>query len=334
MKIAFFAVELWEKDLLLSSFLPHTLVFSPQELTPRNAVKFKDVDAVSVFVHSQVNEKTLSLLPKLKLVTTRSTGFDHIDLEACTKRGIVVCNVPTYGENTVAEHTFALILALSRKVVACVDAAKVNSVDFRNLRGFDLAGKTIGIVGCGNIGRHVVRIARGFEMNILVFDMHPDPAFAKEMGFTYVALEKLMSESDIVTLHVPYNSHTHHLVNKKMLMMMKKGAYLVNTARGGIVDTDALVWALKSKKLAGAALDVLESECGVNEELALLKKSDTAACNLKTMLENHVLLEMPNVLITPHNAFNSQQALERILATTIENIQGYIKKKIVNQVGV
>ncbi|MBI2572623.1 hydroxyacid dehydrogenase [Candidatus Woesearchaeota archaeon] len=333
MKIGFFALEAWEKEFLLKSFPSASCIFSTQELTSRNAGKYADLEVVSVFVHSKVDEKVLSLMPKLKCVATRSTGFDHVDLAACTKRGIAVCNVPTYGENTVAEHTFALILALSRKITDCIAAAKLSQVDFKQLRGFDLAGKTLGVVGCGNIGRHVVRIARGFEMNVMVFDMRPDPVFAKEMGFSYVSMEKLVAQSDIITLHVPYNPHTHHLLNKKMFGLMKKGSYLINTSRGGIVDTDALVWALKTKRLAAAALDVLENECGLSEELSLLRKSDTALCTMKTVLENHVLLTMPNVIITPHNAFNSQEAMRRILQTTVENIQGFMKKKIVNKVG-
>ena len=314
MKIGVFAAEPWEKPLFISSFHSDTVVFSAQELTPVNAAKYKDLELACVFVHSQINQKTLSSMPKLKYVVTRSTGFDHIDLTACKERGIAVCNVPTYGENTVAEFTFALLLALSRHIIHAVEATTKKHKDFIELRGFDLAGKTLGVVGCGNIGRHVVRIARGFGMNVVVFDVCPDKAFAKQMGFRYLTLEKLLSSSDIVTLHVPYNAHTRHLLDKKRFSLMKKGAYLVNTSRGGVVDSDALISALKSKKLAGAALDVLEHE----ENMAG---------------KNQILLKMPNVLVTPHNAFNSQEAMQRILETTIENIKRIKKGKVVNRVG-
>jgi len=271
-------------------------------------------------------------MPKLELVTTRSTGFDHIDLGACKKKGITVCNVPAYGENTVAEHTFALILGLSRKLIDCVERARKGNFELEGLRGFDLQGKTLGVVGCGSIGRHVIRIAKGFEMKILVFDLYKDKKFAKEIGFQYAGMDKLLKESDIVTLHVPLNKHTYHLIDKEKIAKMKKGAYLINTARGEIVDTDALVKGLKNEQFGGAGLDVLEKECALKEERELLTKEFAKTCDLKTVLEEHILLEMPNVLITPHNAFNTNEALMRILEVTIESVKGFKKGKKVNMV--
>jgi D-lactate dehydrogenase len=328
MKIGFFEIEEWEKEPLRKAFPKDKLVFSKDKLTLKNADK--NLEAISVFIYSKVNESLLKKMPKLRLVCTRSTGFDHIDLEACKKRKITVCNVPAYGENTVAEHTFALVLALAKKLIDSVERTRKGNFELKGLRGFDLKGKTLGVMGCGSIGRHVVRIAKGFEMNILVFDVCKDSKFAKKMGFKYVGMDVLLKNSDIVTLHVPLNEHTHHLIDKKRIGLMKKGAWLINTSRGEVVSTDALVKALKLGRLAGAGLDVLEKECVLKEERELLTKEFTKTCDLKTILEEHILLGMPNVIVTPHNAFNTNEALMRILEVTIENIGGFKKGKKVN----
>jgi D-lactate dehydrogenase len=329
-KIAFFEIENWEKDYIKKALGRHKLYFFNEKLTEKNAAKVKDIDVLAVFIYSKVDKNIIDKLLKAKLITAMSTGFDHIDLKECKKRKITVCNVPTYGENTVAEHTFALILSISRKMVDSVD--KVRKEDFRltGLRGFDLKGKTIGIIGCGNIGIHVARIAKGFEMNVLVFDLHKDPKLAKKIGFKYAAMDNLLKNSDIVTLHVPENKYTHHMINAKTLKKFKKGAVLINTARGGLIDTTALIKALDNRAIKYAGLDVLEGECYIREEKELLHPDFSKTCDLRTALQNHVLLHKPNVYITPHNAFNSREALVRILDTTIENIQAFFKKKQIN----
>ena len=332
MKICFFEIEPWEKDILKKSFPKDKLYFSKKRLTLRKANKYKDLDALTVFVHSEIDKSILDKLPRLKFIATMSTGFDHIDVEECKKRNIIVCNVPTYGENTVAEHTFTLILALSRKIVDCVNRTKIGSFNLDGLRGFDLMGKTIGVVGGGNIGKHVIRMALGFEMKVLVFDLYQDKKLAKKMGFKYVSMDKLLKVSDIVTIHVPYNKHTHHLMNKSNLSLMKKNSLLINTSRGGVVDTKALVKALKKKQIAGAGLDVLEDECDIIEETQLLKKEFGGRCDLHKIVEGHPLLKMDNVIVTPHNAFNTNEALMRILETTVKNIKGFKKGRKVNLV--
>lgn len=279
-------------------------------------------------------KETLQALPSLKVIATMSTGVDHIDVATCKKRGIVVCNVPTYGENTVAEHTFALILALSRKIYPSIQRTHEQQrfETDTSLRGFDLHGKTLGIIGGGNIGKHVARIGVGFAMRVLVYDLHKDHNIAKEIGFQYVPLSQLVRHSDVITLHVPLIKQTYHLINRKTIAQMKKGVFIVNTARGGIIDTDALVKALREGRVAGVALDVLEEESEVKEEFSLLTKQFKATANLKTILEDHLLMKMNNVIITPHNAFNSQEALQRILDTTLTNIEGFSKGKIINAV--
>lgn len=328
MKIAFFEVEPWEIDFFRKAFPQDSLFFSADKITLQSVNKYKEVEILVLSIHSQINDEILSKLPALKLITALSTGFDHIDLQACKKRKIKVCNVPAYGENTVAEHTFALLLGLSRKLVDAVERTKQGCFDLTGLRGFDLQGKTLGVVGCGKIGRHVIRMARGFEMKVLAYDVYKDLKLAKKLGFDYVPLEELFKSSDIVTLHVPYNEHTHHLVNQKRFSLMKKGAYIINTARGAVMDTAALLHALDSGKIAGAGLDVLEGEEALIEEVQLVKTK----AEKRILAEDQALLKRKNVLITPHNAFNTQEALKRILEVTAENIKGFKNKKYVNLV--
>ncbi|PIN76605.1 hydroxyacid dehydrogenase [Candidatus Woesearchaeota archaeon CG10_big_fil_rev_8_21_14_0_10_36_11] len=332
MKIGFFEIEPWERKILQNAFPHDSLFFSSGKLTVQNAAKYKHLDVISIFVYSEITEQVCSKLPKLKLIVTRSTGFNHIDMDVCRKRKIVVSNIPVYGENTVAEHTFALILALSRKLVACVERTKSGSFDLDGLRGFDLKGKTLGVVGCGSIGEHVVKIAKGFDMHILVFDVYKKTSLAKKFGFRYASLDKVLATSDIITLHVPLNTHTHHLIDSTKLTLLKKTAFLVNTSRGEVIDTNALLNVLQKKNIAGAALDVLEEECTIMEETELLKKSFKGKCDIKTLIANHALLKMSNVIVTPHNAFNTNEALQRILNTTIMNITQFKKGKKVNVV--
>lgn len=331
MKIAFFEIEDWEIPVIRELLAGYTLKFSKEKLTSETVKEVADFDAVSVFIYSQVNENIIKAMPNLKLIATRSTGFDHIDLKACQNNKTTVCNVPTYGENTVAEHTFALILAISRKIIESVERTQKGNFDLKGLRGFDLKNKTIGIVGgCGNIGRHVVRIAHGFEMKILVFDVNQDEKFSHEMGFKFVDLDYLLSNSDIITLHVPLIPPTQHMVNRNNISKIKKGAVLINTSRGGLVETEALIQALDEGILAYAGLDVLEEECAMKEEREILTPDFAKTCDLKKVLEQHILIENPKVIITPHNAFNSQEALMRILETTIENVKKFIAGQAVN----
>ncbi len=329
-KIAFFELEDWEKPIIADRLKGHNIKSSSGELNKNNLPKIKDIDVLSIFIYSKITKEILDRLPKLKLIATRSTGYDHIDIVGCKKRNIKIANVPTYGENTVAEHTFALILSLSRKIHKSYERTVRGDFTLDGLRGFDLKGKTIGVIGTGNIGRHVLRIAKGFEMNILASDVKQDKKLAKKLGFKYVSLDYLLANSDIITLHVPYMKATHHLINKDNIKKIKKSAMLINTARGGIVETEALVQALDKGILSAAGLDVLEEEFFIKEETQLLSKQFPATCDLKTLLQNHILLKRDNVLITPHNAFNSNEALMRILDTTLANIKAFASKKELN----
>jgi len=197
--------------------------FVPHPLTPDGCEAYAQYDAIAVFIGTKVSRTTLEALPRLRLVLTMSTGYDHIDIDACRERGVVVCNVPHYGENTVAEHTFALILSLSRKLHAAYFQSLRGEYQVRALRGFDLYGKTLGVVGAGSIGLHVIRIARGFGMRVLAYDARPQRLLAEVLAFTYTDLDTLLKESDIVTLHVPATPATYHLMNRETLSKMKRG---------------------------------------------------------------------------------------------------------------
>jgi D-lactate dehydrogenase len=332
MRIAFYEVEDWEKSYLSEALAEHQLSFEEKPLDASNAAAAADAEAVSVFIYSKVGAETLALLPKLKIVTTRSMGFDHIDLAACKERGIVAARVPAYGERTVAEHAFALILALSRKVFLAYERTEKAVFDYHGLQGFDLFGKTIGVVGGGKIGLNVARIAKGFGMEVLVSDPFPKPELAAEIGFSYASFEDLLRRSDVVSLHAPYMPATHHLINETNVMTMKRGAILVNTARGALIDTKALLAGLDAKVLSGAGLDVLEEECFVKEESELMSRDFPKKCDLGTIVRNHMLIARNDVVITPHIAFNSREAVERILATTVHNLNGFIEGKPVNLV--
>lgn len=324
-KIAFFEIEPWEETYIkdhLGADLETS--FAPDPLTIDNVDIAKGYEIISPFIYSDISRDVIDQLPDLRMIATRSTGFDHIDLIACQERNITISNVPSYGENTVAEHTFALILALSRKILPSVERTRRGNFDLEGLRGVDLKSKTIGVIGAGHIGQHVMRIARGFEMDIVVFDVRQDELLAKSLGFRYAPLDELLRISDIITLHAPYNPHTHHMINKRNIHLIKPGAILINTSRGGLVETSALVEALSSGVLAGVGLDVLEEEGLIKEERQLLSHEYSRE-RLRIALETHLLLFRDNVIITPHNAFNSIEAVQRILDTTIANIMALIE---------
>ena len=323
MNIHYFSGEPWEEEYVRARLSGEALTFHAGTLAENPEVTDPSADVLSVFVDSPVGQAELDRFPGLKLIATRSTGFDHIDLAAVAARGITVVSVPSYGENTVAEFAFALLLALSRRIVEAQDRVKDGAFSPAGLRGFDLEGKTIGVVGCGHIGQHLIRMANGFGMKVIGFDVHPDEALARANNYSYASLEELLAQSDIISLHVPYNAHTHHLINKENIGMIKKGAYLINTSRGAVVETEALIIALKSGTLAGAGLDVLEEEGDLADETRLLTAPHPNEAELKITLANHYLIEHPRVIVTPHAAFNTGEAITRILDTTIGNIKSF-----------
>ncbi len=324
MKIAFFEAKEWEARYLLDKLPNHQLVFYNVVLSPDNLPAQRDFDVISGFTGSKITKEILAAFPDLKFIASRTTGIDHIDQEATKAKNIVVKNVPTYGENTVAEFAFALLLDLSRKITqASFRVRDKSSFTTEGLDGFDLSGKTIGVLGTGHIGKHSIKIANGFDMKVIAFDAMPNRVLESQLNFKYVPLEELLKTADVITIHVPYLPTTHHLINKENIKTMKKGAVLINTARGAIVETEAIVMALNEGILGGVGLDVLEEEIMLKNERMLVMEEDLKDEDLMTVLQNHVLIGMDNVLITPHNAFNTKEAMVRILNTTVENINSF-----------
>ncbi len=323
-KIVFFEVEEWERGYLSTALMGQDLYFYRQPLDEKTVGRVKDAQVVSVFIRSSVTREVINKLPRLRLIVTRSTGYDHIDVAAATAKAVAVTNVPYYGENTVAEHTFGLILALSRNIHRAYIRTVSGDFTLEGLQGFDLQGKTLGVIGAGSIGLHVIRIAKGFGMKVLAYDVCQNHLISEVLGFTYVGLEDLLHSSDIITLHAPYNPKTHHLINWDTIRMIKRGAILINTARGALVDTSALIWALDEGIISGAGLDVIEGEDLIQEEKQLLS-SPAVEEKLKQVVRQHILLRREDVVITPHIAFYSRDALRRIMDTTIENITSYFE---------
>ncbi|WOB10898.1 NAD(P)-dependent oxidoreductase [Piscinibacter gummiphilus] len=271
-----------------------------------------------VFVRTPVTRELLQRMPALQLVATRSAGVDHVDLDACRERNIAVVHVPDYGAATVAEHTFALLLALARHLFEARARALRGSFSYRGLTGFELEGKVLGVVGCGRIGTHVARIARGFGMKVLAFD--PRPEVAISLGIDLVGWSELLERSDILSLHVPLTPETHHLLDDNAFARIKPGVVLLNTARGGLIDEEALLRALDRGAVSAAGLDVLEHEGGTSPEAPM--GCEGLGCD-RGWETSHPLLSHPRVLATPHVGFNTREAVARILHETIDNIAAW-----------
>ena len=325
----FYDLEGWEEPFLQEQLPGFAVRGTTEHLGAETAARGADAEVVSVFIHSRLNAETLARLPALRMVAARSTGFDHIDLVTTGTRGIAVANVPTYGENTVAEHAFALILALARNLHRAHIRTSAGNFSLEGLRGFDLLGKRLGIVGAGSIGLHLARMAKGFGMEVVVSDIRQNRLLADVLGFRYVDLNELLATSDVISLHLPYSPAVHHLIDRERLATVKRGALLINTARGGLVDTEALLWALDQGIIGGAGLDVFEGEDVIDNEEALLARPD-AEHALRQAMRVYLLGRRENVVLTPHSGFNSHEAVQRILDTTVENINAYQKGKLQN----
>lgn len=290
-----------------------------------------EAEVLSVFVSSTVDAATIHAMPKLKLIACRSTGYNNIDMEAAKKRGIHVVNVPTYGEHTVAEFTIGLTITLLRQIITDASQMLSDPDAKKRTHGTDLNGKSLGIIGLGRIGRNVATLAQAFGMSVLAYD-----PFCKDAPewVELVSLNKLAKCADVVSLHAPLTDDSQHLLSAELLEQMKDGVYIINTARGELIDTAALVTALKSGKVAGAALDVLEDEklIGFHEEQLLLKRGHYARELMEHAIANSILMRMPNVILTNHNAYNTVEAIGRINQTTLDNIKHYLVGDVTNEV--
>lgn len=324
MKIAVFETEEWEEQACLRLRPAHSVSCTRDALDAATAADHADAEIVSTFVNSKLGADVLAQFPQLKLIATRSTGYDHIDLAWCAAHGVAVANVPDYGDSTVAEHAFALLLAVARNLVQAVERTRHGNFSQAGLRGFELRGKTLGVIGTGRIGRRAIEIGRGFGLTVIAYDTHPDDDAAARLGFRYAGLDEVIAAADVLTLHVPATPQTAGLIADREFGLMKPRTVLINTARGNIVDVPALVRALASGRLRAAGLDVLPNEPLIREEAEIFRADAPAEDHdLRALVANHVLLRFSNVIVTPHNAYNTQAAVRRIIETTVQNIEAF-----------
>jgi D-lactate dehydrogenase len=332
--IVVFETEEWEERACLTLQSEHDVSCSSGVLDARSAAEHADAEILSTFVNSKLGADVLAQFPQLKLIATRSTGYDHIDLDWCSANGVAVANVPDYGDSTVAEHAFALLLAVARNLVEAVERTRRGNFSQAGLRGFELHAKTLGVIGTGRIGRRMIEIARGFAMSVIAYDLYPNNEAATRLGFRYAGLDDVLAAADVLTLHVPAIPQTAALIADREFALMKKGAVLINTARGNIVDVPALVRALVSGKLQAAGLDVLPQEPLIKEEAEMFRiGASEDEYDLRALVANHVLLRFPNVIVTPHNAYNTESAVTRIIETTVQNIERFAASEPQNLVG-
>lgn len=306
--IFFLEVDAEDKNIIRKKFPGANIIH--KVLSEKEIInQCQEAEVLCVFIYTKITGKIIESLPNLKLIVTRSVGYDHIDLKTAKEKGIIVCNVPDYGSHVIAEHVFALLLSGLRHIQQGDNRVeRTNKFNFSGLRGMAMKGKTLGIVGTGKIGKNVARIGSlGFLMNVIAADPYPDRKTAQEYNFKYTKLENLLKKSDIISLHCPSLASTKHLINKKTISLMKDGVVIVNTSRGDVIKTEDLVKALKSKKIAYAFLDVLEHE--------------------NNLLSNKELINFPNVITTPHIAFYADDSMDKMYADSFSIIQSYLNKK-------
>lgn len=296
--VVFFDVDAQDQPLVLAH-VPGATFFPPALRGEELIAACKDAEIISTFITTPFSREVLLALPHLRLLCTRSVGFDHIDLDTCRERGVIVCNVPDYGSHVIAEHVFALLLSTIRHITEGNRRVAAGIFDYHGLRGMALQGKTLGIVGTGKIGRKVAQIAKGFDMRILAFDVCRVLEL-EQAGVTYVEMSQLLAESDVLSLHVPSLPSTKGMINRSTLAQMKDGVILVNTARGSLIEDTALLEALDAGKVRYALLDVLEHEANVQEDVRLVQH--------------------PHVVTTPHIAFYADDSVRTMYMDCFESI--------------
>jgi D-lactate dehydrogenase len=315
MKVAVFSTKPYDEEFLRQSNLHYRfdLTFFEEHLTEITAPLAAPYDVICAFVNDELNDRVLHhlFMVGIKLVALRSAGFNNVDLIAAQNLGITVMRVPAYSPHSIAEHTVGLILALNRKIHRAYARVREGNFSLNGLLGFDLYGHTVGIVGTGRIGCLVGKILAGFGCNILAYDIVQNET-CLNLGFEYVTLDELFTSSDIISLHCPLTPETRHLINSENINRMKDGVMLINTSRGALIDTPAVIEGLKTQKIAYLGLDVYEEEADLfYQDLSdQLIKDDVFAR----------LLTIPNVIITGHQAFFTKQALKNIADTTLANI--------------
>ncbi|MCY1018688.1 2-hydroxyacid dehydrogenase [Pyxidicoccus sp. MSG2] len=329
MRLAVFDTHRYDREALekTNAHFGHALTFFEPRLTLQTAKLADGFPAVCSFVNDKVDAATLAALHGggVRLVAARSAGYNHVDLEAAQRLDIRVTRVPEYSPHAVAEHAVALVLSLNRHIPRAFARVRDWNFSLDGLVGFDLAGKTVGVVGTGRIGRVAVRIFRGFGCKVLCYDVAPDADFEREAGVAFVPLDVLFAESDVISLHVPLTPGTRHMVDAAALARMKKGVLLINTGRGALIDSRALLDALKAGRIGGAGLDVYEEEEGIFfQDLSGQVLQDDVLARLLTF---------PNVLVTSHQAFLTHEALANIAETTLASVMAFEQgEPLVNEV--
>lgn len=319
MKITFFGTQPYDRTFFeaIREEYDYELVYYPNHLTVDNAILARGSDAVCIFVNDTADAETIQRLADegVRLIVLRCAGFNNVDLNAAARCGIPVVRVPAYSPHAVAEHAVTLLLALNRKVHRAYWRTRDGNFSLHGLLGFDLYGKTAGIVGTGRIARELIRILKGFGMEIVAYDIAPDEEYAARAGITYVPLDELYRRADVISLHCPLTDATQYMIDSQAIAKMKPGAIIINTGRGRLIHTDALIEGLKSKKIGAAGLDVYEEEAEYFYE-----DTSDRIMNDDTLAR---LLSFNNVIVTSHQAYFTREALENIARTTMENIRSF-----------
>lgn len=323
MKTAFYSAKPYEVETLrkVQKDKIENFEFIEKPLNLKTVKLAKSCDSITAFSNDDLSKSVLKEISKLgiKVIALRSAGYDHVDLEAANEFGIQVANVPEYSPYAIAEHTIMLMLALNRKLMAAQKLIAKNNFELDTLVGFDMNNKTVGVIGTGHIGSVVVKILHGFSCKILAVDPAPNSLIESAFNINYVELDELYRHSDIISIHCPLTPETKYLINKKTISKMKKGVMLINTSRGGIINTADAIEALENKHIAYLGLDVYENEKG------LFFYNHSQATKKDKMLSK--LLKLDNVLVTGHQGFLTTTALQNIAETTVSNLSQMLKKQ-------
>ncbi len=327
-KIAFFDTKDYDKKLFdeYNKNFGYEITYLESRLTQETAPLAKGYDAVCIFVNAVVDEKTIKILKEdgVKVIALRCAGFNNVDMKHMDK-DMTVVRVPAYSPYAVAEHAVALLMSINRKTYKSYQRTKKYNFTLNGLLGFDVHGKTVGVIGTGKIGKCFINIMKGFGTEILAYDIYQDENAAKEIGYKYVSLDELLEKSDIISLHCPLTPETHKIMNENTFKKMKEGVILINTSRGGLIDTDSLIAHLETGKIGGVGLDVYEGE----SEFFLNDMSNSYIRDK----DLSILLSMPNVVITSHQAFFTKEALDKIASDTLQNIKDVFETgKCINEV--
>lgn len=341
-KIIFFDVKENEEETLKKTCKDKGLVcckecscrLFPQRLDEKTEItpEMAEANVISCFTFSRVSAEVLKKFPNLKLIALRSVGFNHIDIDYCKENGIAVVNSLGYGNVTVAEFAFGLMLDVMRKVTRSYENLKEEQPYADNYMGFELKNRTLGIIGTGAIGAEAARIANGFGMKIFAYDIYPKQELVEKYNVKYIELDELLKASDVISLHAPLTDENYHMINDERISLMKPNAVVINTARGELVDTQALYEALSQNKIFAAGLDVLEAENMLIQPDKTLDFDYLTNDVIRQTLLNERLLKLHNVVVTPHIAYNTQEAQERILSITMDNINAFFNGEIKNSV--